>query len=101
MDTVKTESAVHVARLVWQEQAKFAAGNTIAAADTVLGLARRADIWVASLDLQRRNQRLHAVELTDRAKVFAEGGTTEQAVDDEGRSEVAEREARRPQRPVP
>src|SRR5262249_16729741 len=91
----------HVARLARQEQVQLAAGDTVTATDAIPGPARRADGRVARLDLQWRDQRLHEVELTDRAQGLAERGATEQTVCDECRDEVAESEAGRPKRPVP
>ena len=93
VDAIEAGGAVHVARLARQEQVQLAAGDAVAAADAILRLARRAHGWVTRLDLQRRDQRLHEIELADRADVFAEGGAAEQAVDDEGRREIAQRRA--------
>src|SRR5262249_60155899 len=93
VDAIEAGGAVHVARLARQEQVQLAAGDAVAAADAVLRPARRADGRVPRLDLQRRGQRLHEIELADRAEVLAEGGAAEQAVDDEGRGEVAQGEA--------
>ena len=56
-------------------------GMLISAADAVLGPARRTDVRVAHLDFQRRDQRLHEVELADRADVLAEGCAAKEAVD--------------------
>ena len=81
VDAVEAERAVHVARLPRLEQVQLAAGNAVAAADAVLGPARRADVRVAHLDFQRRDQRLHEVELADRADILAEGGAAKEAVD--------------------
>src|SRR5205085_10867296 len=90
VDAIEAGGAVHVARLARQEQVQLAAGDAVAAADAVLGPAGRADDRVARLHFQRRGQRLHEVELADRAKVLAEGGAAEQAVDGEGRGEIAD-----------
>src|SRR5205823_2544104 len=101
VDAIEAGGAVHVARLARQEQLQLAAGDAVAAADAILRPARRANGRVPRLDFQRRGQRLHEIELTDRADVLAEGGAAEQAVDDEGRGEVTQGEACRPPRPVP
>ena len=101
VDTVEAERAVHVARLPGLEQVQLASGNVISAADAVLGPARRADVRVAHLDFQRRNQRLHEVELADRADILAERRTAEEAVDDEGRREVGQDDPGGPPGAVP
>src|SRR5262245_50956377 len=101
MHTIEASSAVHVARLARQKQLQLAAGDAVAATNAVLRPAGGTNGRVARLDLQRRGQRLDEVELADRAEVLAEGGAAEQAVEDEGRDEVAEREASRPPWPVP
>ena len=74
VDTVEAKGAVHVARLAGLEQVQFAAGNPVPAADAILGPARRADLRVSDLHFQRRNQRLHEVELADGADVLAKRG---------------------------
>src|SRR5688500_15626045 len=101
MDTVKAGGAVHVARLAGRVQVQLTAGDAVPAADAVLGPAPRTDLRVAHLDLQRRGQRLHEVELPDRADVLAEGRATEEAVDGEGGREVPQEDPGRPPRAVP
>ena len=76
-------------------------GMSVSAADAVLGPARSADVGVAHLDFQRRNQRLHEVELADRADILAEGGAAKEAVDDEGSREVGQGDPGGPPRAVP
>ena len=50
--------------------------------------AGRAHVRFAHLDLQRRDQRLHEIELTDRADIFAERRAAKKTVDDEGSREI-------------
>ena len=101
VDTVEAERAVHVARLPRLEQVQLAAGDVVSPADAVLGPARRADDRVAHLDFQRRDQRLHEVELADRADILAEGCAAEEAVDDEGGREVGQDDPGGPPGTVP
>src|SRR5439155_16162235 len=101
MDAVQARGAVHVARLARHEQVQLAAGDTVTAANAVLGPARRTDGRVARLDLQRRGQRLHKVELADRTDVLAERSAAEEAIDHERGREVGEDDPGRPPRAVP
>src|SRR5690242_20393069 len=98
MDAIETEGTIEVAGLAWREQVQFAAGDAVAAAQTILAAARGAHPRIADLHLQWRHQRLHKVELADRTEIFAERRAAEPTVDDEGADEVAQREARRPPR---
>ena len=63
--------------------------------------ASRADGRLADRHFQRRDERLHEVELPDRADVLAERRVAEKAVDDECRHEVADRDPGREPRAVP
>ena len=101
MNAVEAERAVHVARLPRLKQLHVAAGDLIPAANAVVSPACCADVGVSDLDFERRDQRLHEVELADRANIFAEAGPAKEAVDDKGRDEVAEGNPRGPAWAIP
>ena len=101
VDAVEAERAIQVALLARLEEMQLAAGDGVAAANALFGRARCADGRLADLDFQRRDQRLHEVELADRADVFAERRAAEEAVDDERRDEIADRDPGRQPGAVP
>src|SRR5262249_3357588 len=91
MDAIQAESAIHVARLLRLEQSEFASRDSVPAADTILRSARRADLGIDDAYFKRRNQRLHKVELTNRAEVFAKDRAAKKTVDHKRQSEVSHR----------
>src|SRR5580704_11819419 len=101
MDAIEAESAVHVARFARLEQPQLASGTRLAAADTVLGLARRADGRLAHFDFPRRDQRLHEVELSDWADIFAERRAVKKTVDRKGGRKVGQHDPGRGPGTVP
>ncbi len=56
VDTIETERAVEVARLLRKVQIQLTAGEAVVAADAVLGPAGLTDVRVADLHFQRRNR---------------------------------------------
>src|SRR5207253_4942391 len=65
-------------------------------ADAILRLAGGANGRVACLDLQRRDERLHKVELANRTDVLAECRAAKQAVDQKRSREVGDDDPRCP-----
>ena len=101
MNAVEAERTVHVARLPRLKQLHLTAGDIIPAADAVVSPACRADSRISDLHFERRDKRLHEVELADRANIFAEAGPTKEPVDDKGRHEVAQGDPRGPAWAIP
>src|SRR5262245_25834228 len=101
VNAVQAESAIQITRLLRLEESQFAASPRVIAADAVVCRAIAADVGIANLHFERRDERLPKVELTDRADVFAEARAPEQPVNDERRGEIADDDPRRPPRAVP
>src|SRR3989442_12151185 len=101
MHTVQAERAIQVARLLWLEEGQLAAALRVIPADAVVGRAGPADVQVADLHLQGRDERLHEVELADGAHVLAEARALEEAVDHQRGDKIADDHPRSPPRAVP
>ena len=102
VNTVQAERAIHVARLPRLVQ--------VAARIRECHRRRGCNPWcgtsctrsgVANLYFQRRNQRLHEIELADRTDILAEGCTAKETVDHESSRKIGQNEPGRPPRAVP
>ena len=109
MDAVEAEGAVHVPRLLRQEEAELTAllkddggiGGIARPLDAVVRGAREAGVGVADAHLQGRDGGGHEVELAERADPLAERGVLEHGVDGEGGGEIGDDEPGRPPRRAP
>src|SRR5262245_53747510 len=100
VNAIQAESAIQVTRLLRLEESQLASAPRAGAADAVVGRAGSADVRIANLNFERRNERLRKVELADGANVFAEACAPKQSVDDKRRGEITDDNPRRPPRAV-
>ena len=101
VNAIEAKRAVHVARLPGLKKQKLAAGNVITTTYAVLGLARVACAGVAYADMHGAHQRLHEIELADRADILAERRTSKKAINHEGRRKVSQDNPGGPPRTIP
>src|SRR5215471_14285143 len=87
-DAIEAKGAINIAGFSWQIKNHLAPSLLLIAAQTVVSFAAGANGRFADFDFERRNQRSHKLELTDRTNVFAEAGAAEKGVNRKGHEEI-------------
>src|SRR6266403_4504892 len=90
VDTIQTESAIHVARFEWLEELQLASALLCVSANAVIRLTRAANCKIANTHFDRRNERLNELILTDRTDILAEAGAREETVNDDRGCEITD-----------
>src|SRR5262252_4508532 len=101
VNAIQAESAIQVTRLLRLEESQFASAPRVGAADAIVSRAGAADVHIANLHFERRNERLSKVELADWTNVFAEACAPKQSVNDKRCDEIADGNPRSPPGAVP
>src|SRR5262249_50789946 len=81
LHAIETQRAIEVADFARQEQFELTPSLVRTAADAVVRRATGTRLGLAHLHLERRDERLHEVKLTDWADVLAEARAAKQGVD--------------------
>src|SRR2546422_8259935 len=98
---IEAKRAVKVSRFARQKEVHFATALTFVSAQTVMCFAAGTNIRLANFDFERRDQRRHKLELTDRANIFAEACAAEQGVNNKRYEKIIYDQPRRPDWLVP